>query len=543
MDAPLILAIDQGTTGTTAALYEADASLGDRDPEAPRDFPSSPRLPVSNRSAPNAGSALLRVNAEFPQHFPRPGWVEHDPEEIWGSVVRAVGLLLERLPTAARRIQCIGLTNQRETLVLWERVSGRPIGRAIVWQDRRTTDRCWELREAGYGKRVRELTGLIIDPYFSATKLEWLFLESPELRARASRGELCFGTIDSYLIQRMGGVRERHKIEFTNASRTLLMDVHRGHFSDELCELFRVPEACLPEIIGSTEIATKTRGFPGLPDGIPISGIAGDQHAALFGQGAVQVGQGKCTYGTGAFVLVNTGPKPVTSTAGLLTTPAWKLGSQVTYALEGACFVAGAAVQWLRDGLGLFPRSSDVEELARSVPDAGGVIFIPALTGLGAPYWQPDARGILTGLTRGTTRAHLARATLEAIAHQVADLLDVMERDMRAAGLPVLTELRVDGGASANDLLLQIQADLSRITVERTTDVESTARGAALLAGIGAGIYADAGDAHKTLSIERDFLPQVPATVRAEMRDAYHDAIDRCLGQELGATAGLAGEA
>ena len=393
MAAKHLLAIDQGTTGTTALVVSL------------------------------AGETLGRHTVEFQQHFPHPAWVEHDPEQIWTSVEQAVSGALRAAKVAGDALAAIGITNQRETTVVWDKKTGKPIHRAIVWQDRRTASTCAALKEAGKEPKVREKTGLVIDAYFSGTKIAWILDEVAGARARAVAGELAFGTIDSFLVHRLtaGAV---HVTDVTNASRTLLMNLARGEWDAELCATFRVPEAVLPKIVGSAEVVATTRGVGFLPDGIPIAGIAGDQQAALFGQACFAEGDAKCTYGTGAFVLMNIGDRPLLSSHGLVTTVAWKIGAApMTYALEGSAFIAGAAVQWLRDGLGIIKSAAEVETLARKVPSSDGVAFVPALAGMGAPHWDPDARGLLTGLTRGTTAAHIARATLEGIAFEVWDLL------------------------------------------------------------------------------------------------------------------------
>lgn len=503
-----VLAIDQGTTGTTSVLYAVETT----------DRPGEPRLRV-----------LSRRTRDFAQHFPAPGWVEHRADEIWESVVGSVRDVLSEVPQAASGLAAIGVTNQRETVVLWERATGRAVGPVLVWQDRRTSERCHELRASADARLIEEMTGLVVDPYFSATKLEWVFKNDPGLLARARAGEICVGTMDSYLVSRIGGPGTAHVIEFTNASRTLLFDIHKGCFDDGLLDLFSVPRACLPRVIASDEIATKTRGFPGLPDGIVVSGIAGDQHAALFGQGALQAGQGKCTFGTGAFLLVSTGDRAIKSSSGLLTTPAWKLGDRVTYSLEGSAFVAGAAVGWLRDGLGIIDAADQVEALARQVSESGGVFFVPALAGLGAPHWVPDARGMLTGLTRGTTRAHVARAVLDGIAHQVSDLLETIDQDLALARLSPLATLRVDGGAARNDLLLELVADYAGLTVERGTDTESTARGAALLAMKGAGLMRGEEAARSAFELDRAFPPPLDRGFAAAERQRYRHAMRACV--------------
>jgi len=450
-----VIAIDQGTTGTTVLVLDD-------------------KLAVRGRGY-----------QEFPQIYPRPGWVEHDPEAIWSSVTSALGKALAEAKLDPGSIAAIGITNQRETAILWERATGTAVHNAIVWQDRRTADRCAELKAAGKEARVRELSGLTIDPYFSGTKVHWLLGNVPGLAAKAKAGDIAFGTVDSYLVWRLTG-GQVHATDVTNASRTLLFDLHALAWSDELLEVIGVPRQMLPNVVASSGPIGTTKGVPGLPDGIPITGIAGDQQAALFGQACFSVGDAKCTYGTGAFILMNTGEAPVASKSGLLTTVAWKLGDgELRYALEGSAFIAGAAVQWLRDGLGFFSSAAEVEALAASVPDSGGVILVPAFAGLGAPHWRPGARASLTGMTRGTTRAHIARATLEGIALQNVDILRAMERD---SGTKLRT-LKVDGGAAANDLLMQFQSDVLGVDIARPDLVESTALGAAFLAGLGTGVW------------------------------------------------------
>ncbi len=485
MSRALVLAIDQGTTGSTALLLDA------------------------------RGAVAGRGYAELPQHFPRPGWVEHDGGEIWASVgaaVRAARRQAARRAGAAR-IAAIGITNQRETTLVWERAGGRPVAPAIVWQDRRTSARCAELERAGAGPGVRRRTGLVLDPYFSATKLEWLLRHVPGLKGPARRGALAFGTVDTWLLWKLTAGRV-HATDPTNASRTMLFDIGRRRWDDELLERFGVPRALLPEVRPSSGRFGVTRGVPFLPDGLPVSGIAGDQQAALFGQGCVTNGQSKNTYGTGCFLLLHTGGRLVRSRAGLLTTVACGPRGEAAYALEGSVFIGGAALQWLRDGLGLIARAADSEALAASVPDAGGVVLVPAFVGLGAPYWRPDVRGALLGLTRGTTRAHVVRAALEALAFQSRDLVEAMGRDARR---PVRV-LKVDGGASANDLLMQLQADLLGIPVERPRLIETTALGAGLLAGLGAGLWGPQ-DLARMRRIERVFRPRRPRSWReAEYR-------------------------
>jgi glycerol kinase len=406
---------------------------------------------------------------------------------------------------------------------VWDRASGKPIHQAIVWQDRRTTPRCAELRAQGREDAVRAVTGLVLDPYFSGTKVAWILDHVDGARARAEAGSLAFGTIDSFLVWRLSGDARIHATDVTNASRTLLMDLSTLDWSPDMLRLFGVPRAVLPRIVGSAEQVAVTRGFPHLPDGVPIAGIAGDQQAALFGQACFGVGDAKCTYGTGAFALVNVGPRPIASRFGLLTTVAWKVGAEVAFALEGSAFVAGAAVQWLRDGLGLVKSAGEIEALARSVPSSEGVTFVPALSGLGAPYWDPEARGLICGLTRGSTAGHLARATLEGVALQVHDLLSAMADDL---GQP-LGKMRVDGGAAANDLLMQFQADVADVGIERPAELESTARGAAMLAGVGAGLFRTLAEAAGMSRVERSFKVEMSPDDRAAHRRRWAAAVAR----------------
>ena len=466
-----VIAIDQGTTGSTVLVLDEQLVLRGRGYQ------------------------------EFRQGYPQPGWVEHDLEDIWGSVCAALGQAMRGIEP--RSIAAIGITNQRETTALWDRKTTRSVHPAIVWQDRRTAPRCAELNAAGAAPRVRELTGLAIDPYFSGTKLAWLLDHVAGARQAAAAGELAFGTIDAYLLWRLTGGAV-HATDVTNASRTMLFDLRTLAWSDELLELIGVPRAVLPSVVASSGQVGETRGVPGVPDGIPIAGLAGDQQSALFGQACFTPGDAKCTYGTGAFILMNTGDTPIVSTTGLLTTVAWKLSTgELRYALEGSAFIAGAAVQWLRDGLSFFTSATEIEALAGTVADSGGVIVVPAFAGLGAPHWRPDARGAITGLTRGTTRGHLARATLEGIALQNVDILRAMERD---AGRP-LTVLKVDGGASANDLLMQFQSDVLGVEISRPAMVETTALGAAFLAGLGIGVWKDQDQVKQTWREQRRFKP------------------------------------
>jgi glycerol kinase len=491
-----ILAIDQGTTGSTALLMAAD------------------------------GRVLGRANREFRQHFPQPGWVEHEPEEIYQSVLDAVQEACAQAAIDRSAIAAIGITNQRETTLIWERSSGKPIHRAIVWQDRRTSERCRRLSEQGAAAVVKQRAGLVIDPYFSATKIGWLLDEVPGARARAQNGELAFGTVDSYLIWRLTGgaaASASHVTDVTNASRTSLMNLATLQWDAQLCSLFDVPAQLLPRILPCDGAFGHTHGVPHIKDGVPISGVAGDQHAATFGQGCFEVGDVKCTYGTGAFAVLNTGAAIRSSQNGLLSTVAWQLGDQVVYALEGSAFIAGAAVQWLRDGLGLISASADIEALAASVASSDGVVFVPALSGLGAPHWDPDARGLISGITRGTRAAHLARATLEGIAFQVGDLIRAMGEDL---GAPI-ARLRVDGGAARNELLMQFQSDISGLTVERPAELETTARGAAMLAGIGARLFRSGEDAAHMFQIQDRFTPRMSADERGRHLVAWSNAVAR----------------
>ena len=489
-----VLAIDQGTTGTTAILVGPDLSVRGR------------------------------ATTEFPQHYPKPGWVEHQPEEIWASVEASVARVLREAGLAAGDIAAIGITNQRETTLVWERATGTPIHPAIVWQCRRTTEVCRALKADGHEPLVREKTGLVLDPYFSGTKLAWILDHVPGARARAEAGELAFGTIDTFLLWRLTGGAV-HATDPSNASRTLLLDLATAAWDDALLTLFRVPRAVLPVVRSSSEVYGQTRGLGFLPDGIPIAGIAGDQQAALFGQACFAPGDTKATYGTGAFVLMNTGRTRVASGHGLLTTIAWQAGpdAPVVYALEGAVFIAGAAVQWLRDELRIIGHADEVEALARTVPDTGGVTVVPAFAGLGAPHWDPDARGAILGLTRGSGRAHIARATLEGIAHQVADVVLAMAGDAGQA----LAAMKVDGGAAGNDLLMQMQADVLGGPVSRPVFLETTAFGAAFLAGLAVGFF-DGPDAITARWREAArFEPAMAHEERAVPRAAWSRAVQR----------------
>ncbi len=499
----VILALDQGTTSSRALVFDA------------------------------AGAQLAMAQRELRQIYPFPGWVEHDPMEIWESQ-RAVAVeALAAAGVAARDVAALGITNQRETVVVWERASGRPIANAIVWQDRRTAAACDLLRRGGLETLVAERTGLTLDPYFSATKLAWLLDQVPGARSAAAAGRLAFGTIDTWLLWNLtaGGV---HATDATNASRTLLYSLAAGDWDAELLARFAVPREVLPTVGASAQVYGETAAeVLGAP--IPICGVAGDQQAALFGQACFAPGMAKCTYGTGAFLLMNTGAAAVRSAHGLLASPAWRLPGRTDFALEGSVFVAGAAVQWLRDGLGLIRSAAEVEGLAATVPDSGGVVLVPAFTGLGAPHWSAAARGAVFGLTRGTTAAHLARAALEGIAHQVADVLAAMAADAGpvdiAGEAPAAAsgwrhgELRVDGGAAANDLLLQIQADLTGVPVVRPQVRETTALGVAYLAGLTAGIYRDLDEIAARWQPERRFEPAAGGAWRDEARERWAQAV------------------
>ena len=484
-----ILALDQGTTSSRAMVFDERAHI------------------------------VAAAQREFIQHFPRPGWVEHDAEEIWATQLAVAQQALANI--AEVRIAAIGITNQRETTVLWDRITHRAVAAAIVWQDRRTASFCDELKAAGHEKMIREKTGLVIDAYFSGTKLKWLLDNVPNARKRAERGELAFGTIDSWLIYCLTKGKV-HATDVSNASRTLLFNIHALNWDDELLTLMDIPPAVLPQIVSSSAVIGHT-SCDGLPKGIPIAGVAGDQQAALFGQACHQPGMAKNTYGTGCFMLMNTGDTPVVSRNRLLTTVAWRIGHKTHYALEGSVFMAGAAVQWLRDGLGILEKSADVEALATSVPDTGGVYVVPAFVGLGAPYWDASARAAILGLTRGSTRAHIARATIEAIAFQSAELAHAMLND---AAINV-TEMRVDGGAAVNDLLMQFQADLLGIAVVRPTVVETTALGAAFLAGLAVGYWHSEAEIASLWSRERTFVPNLSRVEADEKMRGWRRAVGR----------------
>lgn len=485
-----VLALDQGTTSSRSIVFD------------------------------RRGCAVATAQREFPQRFPSPGHVEHDPEAIWDSQIRTARAALRKAKTTADQLAAIGIANQRETIVVWERDTGRPVDNAIVWQSRITAPLCERLKKRGLEETFRAKTGLVLDPYFSGTKIRHL-LDKHKLHGRAAKGEVLAGTIDTFLLWRLtaGGV---HATDYSNASRTLLFNIHTLDWDDELLAALRVPRAMLPSVRDSS-------GAFGVTDKkvfgaeAPLGGVAGDQQAALFGQGCLKPGMAKNTYGTGCFILLNTGDTPVTSENGLLTTIAWGLGGRVTYCLEGSVFIGGAAVQWLRDGLGVIKRSSDVERLAGAVPDSGGVYFVPAMAGLGAPHWDPYARGLIIGLDRGTTAEHLARATVESMAYQSRDVIAAMEQDSGVR----LRRLRVDGGAAVNDALMQFQADLLGKPVERPTEIETTALGAAYLAGLAVGYWRSPKAITDSWSVEREFHPAAKPAERKRRIATWARAVER----------------
>ncbi len=487
-----VLAIDAGTTGVTALVVSVD------------------------------GRVEAKGYQEFAQHFPRPGWVEHSPEEIWQATLEAVRAALAAYDGPP--VRAVGITNQRETVVLWDRETLGSPRRAIVWQDRRTADICNRLREEGHEARVTELTGLRLDPYFSGTKLRWIAENEPHTWALVEDGRYAVGTVESYLVARMTR-GTWHVTDVSNACRTLLFDLADGDWSDELCSLFGVPRAALPELVPSWgHLATTDPGsFLGLE--LPVAGLAGDQQSALFGQTCFEVGDTKCTYGTGSFVLTNTGPEVVRSEAGLLSTAAWRSPSgEMTYALEGAIFVTGAAVQWLRDGLQVVGSAAETQAIAATVDSTDGVVFVPALAGMGAPHWDPHARGLIVGITRGTTRAHLVRATLEAIAFEVRDVVDTLPAETP------LTSLTVDGGAAANDLICQLQADQLGVPVDRPRSVETTGLGAAFLAGLGTGVWSSTEELRATWALDRRFEPTGDRSAADAAHARWRRAVERAKG-------------
>jgi glycerol kinase len=488
---PYILALDQGTTSSRALLFDAQ------------------------------GAVQSVAQREFKQIFPQPGWVEHDPEEIWTSQIAVALEALLKANAQPTDIAAIGITNQRETTIVWDRTTGKPICNAIVWQDRRTAAFCEQLKTQGHETLIQQRTGLLIDAYFSGSKIVWILDNVPNARSLAEAGRLAFGTVDTWLIWRLTGGR-LHITDASNASRTMLFNLHSGGWDSDLLDLFRIPASMLPDVRPSSEIYAEVSAVPGL-NGIPIAGIAGDQQAALFGQRCTGPGLTKNTYGTGCFMLQSTGNRAVASTKRLVTTVAWRIGDTTSYALEGSVFVGGAVVQWLRDGLGIIRTSSEVEPLANSVSDNGGVYFVPAFVGLGAPHWDSYARGAIFGLTRGSNAGHIARAALESIAYQVADLMDAVQTD---TGTP-LKELRVDGGASANDALMQFQADILGVPVVRPAMTETTALGAAFLAGLGTGFWKEVQAISELPREERRFEPLLPRPKVDALRQRWNEAVSR----------------
>ena len=496
MDNGYVLAIDQGTTGTTVLVF--------------------------NR----AGAVCGRASAEITQYYPRPGWVEHDPQELWSVTLDVVAAALRRAAVNPGEVRAIGITNQRETSLLWERNSGKPVARALVWQDRRTARHCDELKQEGLEPLWQQKTGLLIDPYFSATKVHWLLDQSPDLRARAAAGEIAFGTIDSWLVWKLTGGR-CHVTDYSNASRTLLFNIHELDWDDDILARLDIPRALLPTVRPSSYVYGETEPESFFGHRVPISGIAGDQQAALFGQACYRPGLAKTTYGTGSFLLMNTGPRPVTSRQRLLTTIAWGIGDEpVEYALEGSIFITGAALQWLRDGLGLINRAAESEQLATSLQGNDDVYFVPALTGLGAPHWDAYARGMIIGLTRGTGKAHLARAALESIAYQTRDVVDAMCRE---SGIN-LQELRADGGAVANRFLMQFQADVLGVPVEIPSITETTALGAAYLAGLAVGFWSGREELATRWQMAWRYEPQMEQAQRDHLHGRWKEAVKRSLG-------------
>ncbi|WP_287210647.1 glycerol kinase GlpK [Muribaculum sp.] len=488
-----ILSLDQGTSSSRAIVFDA------------------------------AGKVCSVAQHEFPQIFPRSGWVEHDPHHIWSSQASVIAEAISEININGKNIAAIGITNQRETTIVWDAETGEPVYNAIVWQDRRTSELCDRIRGDGLEDWIRQKTGLIVDAYFSATKIKWILDNVQGARKKAEDGKLRFGTVDSWLVWKLTR-GEVHVTDVTNASRTMLFNIHTMQWDEELLGLFGIPVSMMPEVKSSSEIYgyTTTTIFA---HRVPIAGIAGDQQAALFGQMCVEPGAVKNTYGTGCFLLMNTGDRPIFSSNRLLTTVAWQLDGKVSYALEGSIFVAGSVVQWLRDGLKCISSSADVEELASSVPDTGGVYFVPALTGLGAPYWNQYARGVISGISRGTTAAHIARAALEGVAFQVYDIVKAMERDSQ---LPI-TELKVDGGASANNLLMQFQSDILRTKVLRPCVTETTALGAAYLAGLAVGFWENVPQIRSQWAVEREFLPELSGSYVPGLISGWHDAVARVL--------------
>jgi glycerol kinase len=491
-----ILALDQGTTSSRALLFDS------------------------------GGNIRAVAQREFDQIFPQPGWVEHNPEQIASSQITVALEALDKAAITAHDVAAIGIANQRETALVWNRDTGEPIHNAIVWQDRRTADFCQRLRNEGHSQPIQQRTGLLIDSYFSASKISWLLENVPGARSLAQSGKLAFGTVDTWLVYKLTNGRV-HATDISNASRTMLFNIHTRDWDAELLRIFGVPTSMLPDVRSSSEVYAEVSGVKGL-EGISIAGIAGDQQAALYGQRCIKPGMTKNTYGTGCFMLQNTGSRAVPSSNRLVTTVAWKLGSTTEYALEGSVFVGGAVVQWLRDGIGLIRKSEDVEALSKSVPDNGGVYFVPAFVGLGAPHWDSYARGSIFGLTRGSTGGHIARAAVESIAYQVADLLDAMQRDSGDS----VKELRVDGGAAANDSLMQFQADILGVPVVRPAVTETTAMGAALLAGRAVGVLSDG--RNDSSGKDRQFEPQMPGSQAQALRGRWNEAVSRSKAWQSG---------
>lgn len=496
MEQKYILALDQGTSSSRAIVFDHE------------------------------GRICATAQKEFPQHFPKPGWVEHDPKDIWSSEASVIAEAITSMGINGLNIAGIGITNQRETTIVWDAETGEPVYNAIVWQDRRTSEYCDSLKEQNLTGFIREKTGLIIDAYFSATKIRWILENVPGARARAEAGKLRFGTVDTWLLWNLTR-GECHMTDVSNASRTMLFNIHTLNWDEDLMKLFGIPMSMLPEVHSSSEIYgyTKTTIFA---HKVPVAGIAGDQQAALFGQMCTTPGSVKNTYGTGCFLLMNSGTKPITSSHNLLTTIAWKIGDTVNYALEGSIFVGGSVVQWLRDGLGIIKSSSEIESLAMTVPDNGGVYFVPALTGLGAPYWDQYAKGTICGLTRGTTAAHIARAALEGIAFETMDIVNAMERD---AGIK-LAELKVDGGASRNNLMMQFQADILGTKVIRPKVTETTAMGACYLAGLATGYWDSLDDIKRQWNADKVFEPLAPAEKVLKLKEGWANAIGRTLTED-----------
>lgn len=496
MEQKYILALDQGTSSSRAIVFDHE------------------------------GRICATAQKEFPQHFPKPGWVEHDPKDIWSSEASVIAEAITSMGINGLNIAGIGITNQRETTIVWDAETGEPVYNAIVWQDRRTSEYCDSLKEQNLTGFIREKTGLIIDAYFSATKIRWILENVPGARARAEAGKLRFGTVDTWLLWNLTR-GECHMTDVSNASRTMLFNIHTLNWDEDLMKLFGIPMSMLPEVHSSSEIYgyTKTTIFA---HKVPVAGIAGDQQAALFGQMCTTPGSVKNTYGTGCFLLMNSGTKPITSSHNLLTTIAWKIGDTVNYALEGSIFVGGSVVQWLRDGLGIIKSSSEIESLAMTVPDNGGVYFVPALTGLGAPYWDQYAKGTICGLTRGTTAAHIARAALEGIAFETMDIVNAMEHD---AGIK-LAELKVDGGASRNNLMMQFQADILGTKVIRPKVTETTAMGACYLAGLATGYWDSLDDIKRQWNADKVFEPLAPAEKVLKLKEGWANAIDRTLTED-----------